>query len=249
MRETFLDIIKHTGDLGFIEIVKITGATDKTNIESIDADKRVIVKGTLKEASAELEGEFGFKDLTLLKSYCNFANFKTDTSTVEVIREKRGDREVVAEVRFASEDNETSATYRVMNIDLVPDQPKFLGGNWDLEFKPSAAKIAEFSELASSLMSIEQYFMPKTDKDGNLRFYIGDETAATNKASLVFEKNVKTEFPAGLYWPIQQVLAVLKLAGSDKAEPTIHLLAKGALQISFDSSEASWVYIFPGQRR
>ncbi len=249
MRETFLDITKHTGDLGFIDIVKLTGTSDTTTVEAIDADKRVIIKGRLTDVSAELEGEFGFKDLALLKSYCNFANFKADGANIEVVREKRGDREVVAEVRFASEDGETSATYRVMNIDLVPEQPKFLGKDWDIEFKPTQAKIAEFASLASSLMSIEQYFMPKTDKDGNLRFYIGDETAATNKASLVFEKNVGADFPAGLYWPIQQVLAVLKLAGDDKAEPTIHLLAKGALQISFDSTLASWTYIFPGQRR
>lgn len=249
MRETLLDIVKHTGDLGFIEIAKVTGKPDKTIIEAIDTDKQVIIKGELKDPSAELEGEFGIKDMSLLKFYCNFANFKTDGSVVEVLREKRGDKELIAEIKFSNENAESTAIYRVMNIELVPDQPSFLGTTWDIDFVPTASKIAEFSALASGLMSIENYFMPKTDEDGNLRFYIGDETAATNKANMVFEKNVAAKFPAGLYWPIQQVLSVLKLATDNKVDPTIRLMAKGALQITFESKFGKWSYIFPGKRK
>jgi len=249
MRETFLDITKHTGDLGFLDTVKITGTSDQTLIESMDADKNVILKGLLKEPSAQLEGDFGLSNLPLLKFYCNFANFKSDDASVDIIREKRGDRELITEIRFASADTESTATYRVMNADLVPDQHKFLGKDWDIEFIPTKSKIAEFSELATGLMSIETYFMPKTDDAGNLRFYIGDEAAATNKASMVFQKDVKATFAGGLHWPIQPVLSILKLAASNGSEPTMSFLAKGALQISFESKFGDWKYILPAKRR
>lgn len=247
MRDILLDIAKHTGDLGFLEIVKITGSKDETLIQSMDKDKLVVLSGSLKEPCVDLEGEFGLNNLNLLKFYANFANFKTDDATIKVARERRGDRDVVAEIQFASADNESSATYRVMNPELVPDQPKFIGSKWDFEFSPSQSKIAEFSDLSSGLVGIETYFSPKIDKDGNLRFYIGDENAATNKANMIFEKNIVAELPTGLYWPIDQVLKVLKLAGTNNA--TMSFMAKGVLRISFDSKFGSWGYIFPSKRK
>lgn len=249
MREKLLDIVKHTGDLGFLQLVKVTGTDDETLIESIDQNKLVILKGTLLEPENEFVGEFGLNNLSLLKFYCNYANFKSDNATIATKKENRGGDDIIAEISFTDENKESSATYRVMNASLVPKQQKFMKDKWDILFKPSPSKINEFSALASGFASLESYFMPKTDEDGNLRFYIGDENAATNKASMVFEKDVKFNFPTGLNWPIAEVLAILKLAQDSKSEIEIGLMEVGALQISFKSKFGDWKYIFPAKRK
>ena len=43
--DTLKDVLKHTHGLGIFEMVKIKGVDDKTTIETVDADKTVIVKG------------------------------------------------------------------------------------------------------------------------------------------------------------------------------------------------------------
>ena len=45
IKDILKDVLKHTHGLGIFEMVKITGEVDKTNIETVDADKTVIFKG------------------------------------------------------------------------------------------------------------------------------------------------------------------------------------------------------------
>ena len=45
IKDVFKDVLKHTHSLGIFEMVKITGTLDKTEIETVDADKTVIFKG------------------------------------------------------------------------------------------------------------------------------------------------------------------------------------------------------------
>ena len=44
IKDVFKDVLKHTHSLGIFEMVKITGTLDKTEIETVDADKTVIFK-------------------------------------------------------------------------------------------------------------------------------------------------------------------------------------------------------------
>ena len=248
MRDTLTDIVKHTGDLGFIEMAKITGTDESTTIEAMDAGKTVIVKGTLKESNDDFKGEFGINQMQLLKFYTTFPSYKAGGAKTTIIREDRNGETLPTEITFESASKDSTATYRLMNKDLIPDQYKFLGTSWDIEISPANTKIAEFSALANGLVAFESNFMPKVE-DSILKFYIGDAGAATNKANMVFDDNVVGDFAGGVYWPIQQVLAILKLADIDGSSPTMSFMAKGALKISFSSSTCDWDYILPGKRK
>ena len=45
IKDFFKDVLRHTHGLGIFEMAKVRGTTEVTEIETVDADKTVIVKG------------------------------------------------------------------------------------------------------------------------------------------------------------------------------------------------------------
>lgn len=255
MREQLLDIVKHTGGLGFIDIVKLTGKEvdgEKTiSIEAVDNDRTVVVKGnffnTEKNTSAieGLYGEYGMGNLTLLNGLLNYPNFKTDGAKITVISRDRNGVNTPEEIQFVDEQKQ-KATYRLTSKDLVPDQPSYIGKSWDIDFTPSNSKIAEFGQLSSIYSSQESYFSVRTI-DNELRFYIGEEESSSHRAFLVMDTDVKGKLAGELYWPINQILSILKL-GKDE-NPEIKITSRGAFQINISSPFASYSFILPARKR
>lgn len=255
MREQLIDIVRHTGGLGFIDIVKLTGKTEdgtKTiSIEAVDNDRTVVVKGkflnTDKNTTAVdgLYGEYGMGNLNLLNGLLNYPNFKTDGAKISVVSRDRNGVDTPEEIQFVDEQKQ-KATYRLTSKDLVPDQPFYVGKAWDVDFTPSQSKIAEFGQLSSIYSSQESYFSVKT-VDNELRFYIGEEESSSHRAFLVMDTNVKGKLSGELFWPINQILGILKL-GKDE-NPEIKITSRGAFQINISSPYASYSYILPARKR
>lgn len=248
MRDVISDIVKHTGGLGFIDIVKITGSEEETKIEAMDNDKTVIVKGKLNEPLAEFAGEFGMSNLSLIKGLVDHASFKTDGAKVEVVRETdptNSAQQIPTEMVFIDEQGQ-NASYRFMSSQLVPSQAKFLGTSWDITIKPSKSKISEFASFAGLYSSFETLFMVDV-RDGNLRFNIGDPNGNSHKASIIIEKDVKGKMSTGLYWPISQVLNILKLGIDENV--TMNFSSKGALMIEISNNISNYQYILPAKKR
>jgi len=247
MKQTILELVKHTGGLGFIDTVLVTSDDDKTLVEAMDADRSVIIKCDLKETVTELKGEFGMSQLTLLQGLLNHPNFKADEASIKVKRTKKDGQEYPEELVFTDAQGQ-QATFRLMNRKLVPEQAKFIGKDWDVELTPSKSKIQEFAQLAGLYSFIENHFQAKT-VDGELRFYIGDEDSANHKAYLIIEKDLpaKSKLPDGLYWPIAQVLSILKLGNDDNMKMSFN--GRGALQISIETDHAVYRYILPSKKK
>ena len=247
MREIILEIVKHTGGLGFINIVKVTDNDDETLIEAMDEDKSVIVKGRLQSPLGLFQGEFGMKDLGTVRGLVEHPSFKTDNANLTVINQtdpSDEDKSIPVGIHFSSETG-PSATYRFMNSQLVPNQATFKGTNWDVSIKPTASKIAEFASF-SSLLSTEQLFMVDTE-DKNLRFHLGNPEGTDHFATIVFAEDVKGVMNSGLYWPTSQVLAILKLSAADDIEMKIS--ARGAMMITTTTDLAAWQYILPARKK
>lgn len=245
MRETILDIVKHTGGLGFIEAVKITGDDDKTLIEAMDNERTVIVKGKLLNKLDELKGEFGMGHLALLQGLLNYPNFKTDEASITVKTRDRNGKQNPEEITFTDAQKQT-ASYRLMASELIPAQATFLGTNWDVEIDPSRSKIQEFSQLASLYNSFENYFLVKT-VDNELRFYIGDEGSSMHKTFLTIATDVEGELKGDLHWPISQVLQILKLGLDENLK--LQFSGRGALQITMTSGTAEYNFILPARKK
>ena len=245
MREVLLDIVKHTGGLGFLDTVKVTGDKKQTQIESMDNERTVILKAKLLAPEGELMGEFGMSRFNILQGYLNFANYKADGATIEVKRRDRNGKLTPDELVFKDEQGQSSS-YRFMDAGLVPEQAKFLGATWDVSTTPSRSKIQEFSQLASVLSSVESLFLVKTT-GSELRFHIGEEEASTDKAFLIMDPNVKGTIQGSLYWPIQQVLSILKLGLDENLK--LDFTNKGACQITMTSPYAEYQFILPARRK
>lgn len=251
MRETLQDIVRHTGDLGFIETVKITGETNETLVEAMDNDRTVIVKGKLLQVNTDLQGEFGMSNLALLKGLVTNALFKADDATMTVKRRDRNGKQTPEEIVFTGLKGKTSGTYRLMASDLVPDQAKFLGAQWDVEVDPSQSKLKELQALAGLYSSFENYFMVKTVKTdegkNELRFYIGDEGSSMHRAFLTIAEDVEGNLGGDLHWPIDRVLNILKLGADENLK--LQFSSRGALQITMTSSVAEYKFILPARKK
>ena len=242
MRNTIRDIVKHTGSLGFIETVVIEGTESVTKVESVATDNSVILKGTLRDPKSEFVGKFGFTNLNLLKQLLEFPNYKTDGAKVLMKHRERHGVKSPDEIVFEDE-NGSKDHYRLQAT--VPNQPSFLGATWNVEVAPSKSVIKEFAQRASMYGAIESKFLV-TVEDGNLVFYFGDPDAATHKGTMVFEKGVTGTLKDRIYWPIAQVIQILKL--SDGEDCTLSISDVGALQITIESELAEYRYILPGKK-
>jgi hypothetical protein len=239
------DIVKKIGGLGFVETLRVTGTADDTKIEAIDNDKTVIIKAKTKDVQTDLVGEFGIANLQLLNGLLNFASYKTDDATFSVKKRDVNGKQVPEEFEFRDA-NKLGANFRLMNANLVPEQPLVADIKWDVTFVPSKAKIQEFQGLAGLYSQFDQFFSVKT-VDGNLVFSIGEEGSATHRASLVFEQDIEGELKGELLWPISQFLSILKAA--DGNEHSVGITSKGALLVSVKTELTEFNFILPARRR
>lgn len=239
------DIVKKIGGLGFVETLRVTGTDAETKVEAIDNDKTVIIKAKTKEAQADLSGEFGIANLQLLNGLLNFASYKTDSATFNVKKRDVNGKQVPEEFEFRDA-NQLGANFRLMNANLVPEQPLVADIKWDVSFKPEKNKISEFQSLAGLYSQFDQFFSVKT-KDGSLVFSIGEEGSATHRASVVFHEEIEGELKGELLWPIAQFLSILKIA--EGPSDYVGITSKGALLIHVETEVATYNYILPARRR
>lgn len=243
MKDVISDIVKHTADLGFIESVKITGTDSETRLDAMDADRTVILKAKLHNVCPEFIGELGMGNLGFLRGVVNLNAYSSEGSSVKVVTRERNGVTTPDHLLFKNATGDTDR-YRFMSkeiIDQVLKTVTFKGANWDIVFEPTKAKYNELREVAGIYGAIEPNFTVKTD-DGNLIITVGAADGSyTGKR--VFATNVEGELKEGYSWPLNQVLAILKLGMSGNC--VMKISAMGALQISIDSGIGQYDYILP----
>jgi hypothetical protein len=76
MKDQLLDLVQHTLDLGFIDLIKTTGTDDSTAILGVAQDKSVVVQGQFAGPVAEFVGTFGMPNLNKLKIILNLQEYR-----------------------------------------------------------------------------------------------------------------------------------------------------------------------------
>lgn len=76
MKDTLLDIVKHTHTLGFLNLVKIVSDSKETTIESMADDRSVIMKGKFHKPVAGIDGTFGMPQLNKLDILLKVPEYK-----------------------------------------------------------------------------------------------------------------------------------------------------------------------------
>jgi hypothetical protein len=234
------DIVKHTHSLGFIEMVKVVGSTTDLKIETMDADKSVIIYGSMYQPEAGIESTIGLSRLAILKGYIGLH----EGSTVSIVADTRNGLAVPTEILF--DDGAGSvANYRFVSETMINEQikvPTFKGASWDVVFAPSKVAITKLNENFGILGGFEKRFVVAVDAKGTVKFNIG--SGPTDRVTVPFATGVTGALKHQWTYPLSQVLSILKLSDTASAA-TMHFSDSGALKIEIDSGIGKYTYILP----
>jgi hypothetical protein len=243
MKNTLQDLISHTSQLGFIDLIKVTGTDQETAINAIADDRTVIVSGKFKGPNAEFIGTFGMPNLAKLKTILSFDEYD-EYATVKMTYQDKDGTDVPAAIHFETQIGDFVNDYRLMSQGIVEEKikpVKFAGATWNVEFEPKVANIARLKKQASA-NSEETTFVTKTDgKD--LKIFFGDVTS--HSGNFVFENGVTGTLAKAWAWPVKQFLAIMDLQGDKK----VYISDAGAMKITVDSGLAEYEYLLPAQQR
>jgi hypothetical protein len=241
MREVISDIVKQS--IGLFDTIKITGTPEQTKIQGVSKTKFLFIEGLLKTPATELQGEFGMSNLTVLRGLLNFSTYKTEESTFAVKRmtnEQTGS-ETVEQIEFG-DGKGAEAIFRCMNS-RIPEQAEIKNIPWDVSFKPSKSKLAEFQELSKLYGVVSKMFSAKTE-NGNLLFTLGDENSSMHRASIIIDTDVDGELTGGLMWEFDDFFRVLDLA----TEPSVKISSRGVMSVEADTQFGAYKYFMRAQR-
>ena len=243
MIDILKDIVKHTHGLGFLDLVKITGTSDATAIDSMAEDRSVILQGSFHKPQSGMIGTFGMPQLNKLDIHLKCPEYK-EKANITVITGTRNGAETPTGIHFENEKGDFKNDYRFMNAEIINEKlktVKFKGVKWDVEIEPSVASVQRFN-FQSVANTEHNSFVVRTE-DSNLIFTFGDQSS--HGGEFVFAKDVKGTLNKGWSWPVAQVLQILKL--SDSAKVTLHFSNEGAMQVTVDSGLGKYQYIIPAQ--
>src|SRR6056300_1348336 len=245
LKDVLQDVLKHTHSLGIFEMVKIEGTTSETNIETVDAEKTVIVKAKTHSPVADFaERTVGINRMSVLDGYLKYPEFNEEGATVSLLVEEKNGQDVVEEIVFVDKFG-TKSNYRFMPVDIVNQklkEIKFRGAEFDMEIVPTQKNLKDLQYFNSVLSTFESTFSPRTE-DGKLYFYIGD--TGGDRTKILVNDAPGAEFSNQFQWPLDTVLKILRLAKS--SDIVLSLNKKGLLQIKIDSGLGEYTYLLPAK--
>jgi hypothetical protein len=243
MKEILQDIVSHTHNLGFLNVVKITGDDKETKFDSMSDDRTVIMFAQANEVYKEMKGVFGMPQLNKLKYLLDGPEYK-DEAIIDLIVGARNGQNIPVGIHFENKDSDFKNDYRFMSTEIINEKlktVKFRGANWDVEVTPSLQAIQRF-QFQAGANSEHVTFLTKIE-NGNLKFIFGDQS--THGGEFVFATGVKGKLTKAHTWPVGAILSILKIA--DVNNCTLSISDVGALQITMDSGLATYKYIIPAQ--
>lgn len=244
MRDHLLDLVEHTFDLGFIELVKITGTDSETTIDGLAEDRSVVVSAKFKQPVAEFVGTFGMPNLSKLKILLGIPEYK-DGANISVQRQDRNGESVPTGLHFENAASDFKNDYRFMTSEIIAEKlktVKFKGANWNVDFEPTIAGVQRLKYQAQA-NGEETVFTAKTE-NGDLKLEFGDHS--THAGNFVFQPDVGGSGLARAWaWPVKQFISILDLTG----DKTIKMSDDGAAEITVDSGIAVYNYILPAQSK
>jgi hypothetical protein len=243
MKDILQDIVSHTHNLGFLNIVKITGTDATTKIDSMADDRTVVMFGETTNPQPEMIGVFGMPQLNKLKYNLECPEYKEDAK-IELMTVDKDGETIPIGLHFENKAGDFKNDYRFMNTEIINEKLKtttFRGVKWDVEVVPTLSSVQRFSFQAAA-NSEHATFLAKTDGD-KLKFTFGD--MSSHGGEFIFATGVTGTLNKAWTWPVAPILSILKIA--DVNNTTMSLSNEGALQITLDSGLATYKYIIPAQ--
>ena len=243
MKDNLLDLIEYTYGLGIIDLVKIVGTAQVTEIGAIAEDKSVVVSGVTKTPVADFIGTFGMPNLGKLKTILSFDDYDAN-ATISMTQKQVDGANVPQAIHFATKNNDFINDYRLMSKALIEEKVRnvtFKGAAWDVEFEPTIAGILRLKKQAQA-NSEELNFTTKTE-GGDLKIFFGEPS--THSGNFVFQPSVTGTLSRTWQWPVKVFLSIMDLPG----DKTVRISDQGAAEITVDSGYTIYQYLLPAQAK
>lgn len=245
MKDNLQDLIAHTAQLGFIDLLKVTGSSTETVFNAVAEDRTVIINGKFKVPETQFNGIFGMPNLNKLKTILSFEEYAENAVITLQLKKNEEGEDVPGAIHFETANGDFVNDYRLMAQSIAEDRVrpvKFAGATWNISFEPKVASILRLKKQASA-NSEETVFVTKTDNAGNLKIYFGD--TSSHSGNFIFESGVAGTLSRGLSWPVKQFLSIMDLQG----DKHIYISEQGAMRITVDSGISEYEYLLPAQAR
>jgi len=240
MKDILSDIVSHTQNLGFLNIVKITGTEEKTQIDSMADDRSVIMYAETNNPYPDMVGVFGMPQMQKLKYLLDCPEYREGAK----ITVTKNSQSVPVGLHFENQLGDFQNDYRFMNTEVINEKlktVKFRGVKWDIELEPTVLSVQRFQYQAQANNEYTTFVVKIANN--NLSFIFGD--AASHAGEFVFGSGVSGKLSKNWVWPVAPVLSILK--ASDVNNTKVSISNEGAMQITLDSGLAVYKYIIPGQ--
>ena len=240
IRDSLVDLVAHTYELGNVNTIKITGDDTSTLISAVSEDRSAVIEGEFTTAIADFKGLFGMVNLAKLKILLGLGEYK-DGAKISISRRPNGDPDGLD---FENALGDFKNNYRFMSAEVVEERlktPKFRGANWNVEFTPTVAAINRL-KMQASANAEETTFQTKTE-GGDLKFFFGDHS--THAGDFVFQAGVNGSLARAWSWPVKTVISILDLTG----DKVFQISDDGAAQITVNSGIATYRFILPAQQK
>jgi hypothetical protein len=240
MRDYLLDLVEHTFDLGCIDLIKIVGDTETTQISALAEDQSVVVMGTFKNPVPEFVGTFGMPNLGKLKTLLNLQEYR-ENAKLSLSKTSNGDSDGVS---FENAAGDFRNNYRFMAAGIITEKLKnarFKEPAWHVQFEPTNAAIQRL-KWQMSANAEEPNFQARTE-NGDLKFFFGDHS--THAGNFVFHPGISGQLKRNWSWPAKQFASIMDLNG----DKVVRISDDGAAQITVDSGLAVYNYILPAQSK
>jgi hypothetical protein len=134
MKDNLQDLIQHTHGLGNVDLIKITGTDQETQVNAVAEDKSVIVSGSFKNPNPEFIGTFGMPNLGKLKTILGFDDYD-ENAKINVTRVNKDGVDVPSAIHFETKIGDFVNDYRLMSKSIVDEKIDNLLGvlNWDIK--------------------------------------------------------------------------------------------------------------------
>ena len=243
MKDNLQDLIQHTHGLGNVDLIKITGTDQETQVNAVAEDKSVIVSGSFKNPNADFIGTFGMPNLGKLKTILGFDDYD-ENAKINITRVSKDGVDVPSTIHFETKDGSFVNDYRLMSKAIAEEKVKnvtFKGTAWNVEFEPTIAGIQRLKKQASANSEEEHFTM--TTVNGDLKINFGDPS--THSGNFVFQSGVTGTLNKTWNWPVKVFMAILDLPG----DKTIKIADAGATEITVDSGLATYRYLLPANAK